>query len=73
MKANHSTAVAAPKGGRTGRPAPRFRKAKGAAKPIWEIFDEITRGIPEQELRRLPRDGAAQHDHYTYGWPKRKP
>jgi hypothetical protein len=43
-----------------------------AVKPIWEVFDEITRKVPASELRQLPRDGAEQHDHYIYGWPKRK-
>jgi uncharacterized protein (UPF0218 family) len=27
--------------------------------------------IPEEDLARLPVDGAAQHDHYIYGTPKR--
>jgi predicted DNA-binding antitoxin AbrB/MazE fold protein len=33
----------------------------------------IARGkaLPEEVLARLPRDGASQHDHYTYGTPKR--
>lgn len=39
--------------------------------PIWKIIDELGRGIPEEELSRLPKDGAAEHDHYIYGTPKR--
>jgi|GEM_PF-2677233 len=39
-------------------------------------MDEIIRrwfaAIPPEESRRLPLDGAAQHDHYIYGTPKRK-
>ena len=27
--------------------------------------------IPAQDLATLPSDGASQHDHYIYGWPKR--
>src|SRR5215469_15175407 len=27
--------------------------------------------IPEEDLARLPVDGAAQHDRYIYGTPKR--
>jgi putative addiction module CopG family antidote len=40
-------------------------------KPIWEVFEEITKGIPEEEWAKLPIDGAEQHDHYIYGTPKR--
>ncbi len=38
---------------------------------IWEIAEEFFRDIPEEEIARLPVDGAAQHDHYIYGLPKR--
>jgi hypothetical protein len=41
-------------------------------KPIWQIAEEIRAGIPPEDLARLPRDGAAQHDHYIYGTPKRE-
>jgi len=27
--------------------------------------------LPPETLDRLPADGAAQHDHYIYGTPKR--
>jgi hypothetical protein len=40
-------------------------------KPIWETFIEASREIPDEELDRLPTDGATQHDHYIYGVPKR--
>lgn len=40
-------------------------------KPIWEIFEEASQAIPEEELARLPTDLAAQVDHYIYGLPKR--
>jgi hypothetical protein len=42
-----------------------------AAKPIWEQFIEASLTIPDEELDRLPFDGATQHDHYIYGTPKR--
>lgn len=42
-----------------------------AFRPIWEVFEEISRSVPEEELRKLPEDGAEQHDHYIYGTPKR--
>ena len=50
-----------------GPPAPRRTKHK----PIWEVIDEIMADVPEEELAKLPSDGAAQHDHYIYGTPKR--
>ena len=40
-------------------------------KPIWETFIEASLEIPDEELDRLPTDGATQHDHYIYGTPKR--
>jgi len=42
-----------------------------ASLPIWDLFEEILKDVPENELRKLPRDGAEQHDHYIYGTPKR--
>ena len=40
-------------------------------KNIWEIAQEITEDITEDELQQLPNDGAQQHDHYIYGIPKK--
>jgi predicted nucleic acid-binding Zn-ribbon protein len=40
-------------------------------KPIWEVAEELIADIPPEVLEKLPRDGAAQHDHYLYGSPKR--
>ncbi len=37
----------------------------------WEIVQEAFKDIPEEEWEKLPRDGAAEHDHYLYGTPKR--
>jgi len=28
--------------------------------------------VPPEIMATLPTDGAAQHDHYLYGWPKRE-
>jgi hypothetical protein len=41
------------------------------AKPIWEVFEELTAELPQELLDRLPTDGAAQHNHYIYGTPKK--
>jgi hypothetical protein len=27
--------------------------------------------IPPEVMATMPKDGASQHDHYVYGWPKR--
>ena len=40
---------------------------------IFDIIDEIIKDLPEEELRKLPRDGSINHDHYIYGLPKREP
>jgi len=42
-----------------------------AEKPIWEVAADLVRDIPEDVLDSLPKDGAAQHDHYLYAAPKR--
>ncbi len=39
---------------------------------ISEAISELMADIPPQELARLPKDGASEHDHYIYGWPKRQ-
>ncbi len=40
-------------------------------RPIWEVADEIRKNVPEEEWAKMPTDGAAEHDHYIYGTPKR--
>jgi hypothetical protein len=40
-------------------------------KSFGEIAAELLADVPEEVLERLPTDGAAQHDHYLYGTPKR--
>jgi hypothetical protein len=29
------------------------------------------RKVPPEIMAAMPEDGASQHDHYIYGWPKR--
>jgi hypothetical protein len=38
---------------------------------IWELAERFRSQVPAEDLRRLPKDGAEQHDHYIYGTPKR--
>jgi hypothetical protein len=42
------------------------------SKPIWELFEEFTNDLPEEVIKQLPTDGAAQIDHYLYGKPKQE-
>jgi hypothetical protein len=30
------------------------------------------RKVPPEIMAAMPTDGASQHDHYIYGWPKRE-
>jgi hypothetical protein len=45
--------------GEAGRAGPEPER-----KPIWEVVDEIMRGVPAEALSRLPADGAERHDDY---------
>ena len=38
---------------------------------IVRIAQRLGRMIPEDELRRIPKDLSSQIDHYVYGTPKR--
>jgi hypothetical protein len=42
-------------------------QARMSARPLWEIAQEISSQIPVEEWKKLPPDGAEQHDHYLYG------
>jgi hypothetical protein len=41
-------------------------------RPIWDLFEDFTKDLPEEVLAKLPTDGAQQHDYYLYGTPKRQ-
>ena len=38
---------------------------------ISEVIRENMRDVPPEDLAKLPKDGAAEHDHYIYGLPKK--
>jgi hypothetical protein len=38
---------------------------------ISEIIRENMSRVPPEIMAAMPTDGASQHDHYIYGWPKR--
>lgn len=52
-----------------------FGKEKGKGepqqKPYWEVIQDITKDVPDEVWETLPKDGAAEIDHYLYGSPKR--
>ncbi len=41
------------------------------ARRISQVIADIMAATPQEELAKLPKDGASEHDHYIYGWPKR--
>ena len=47
----------------------------GAERPLQtaaEIILSSMRDVPPEIMATMPTDGASQHDHYIYGWPKRE-
>lgn len=42
------------------------------AKPISDLFAELSSELPIDEWEQSPSDGAENHDHYLYGAPKKK-
>jgi hypothetical protein len=40
---------------------------------ISDVIADLMRDVPAEELAMMPTDGASEHDHYLYGWPKRNP
>ncbi|MFN0119157.1 MAG: hypothetical protein ACKV2V_01495 [Blastocatellia bacterium] len=50
----------------------RARRAESSSGlHIWDVIAGISGQLPEEDWRKLPADGAVQHDHYLYGAPKR--
>jgi hypothetical protein len=39
---------------------------------ISEVICENMQDVPPEVMAAMPEDGASQHDHYIYGWPKRE-
>jgi len=54
---------------RTPQSTRRVRKPK-RSKPLGQILADLGKKIPADEQAKMPRDGAANHDHYIYGTPK---
>jgi len=46
-----------------------------ASRPHRHIADAILENmqdVPPEIMASMPKDGASQHDHYIYGWPKKE-
>lgn len=52
---------------RSSRPARPRRKHELT---LTERIVALGKKIPPEERAKMPRDGAANHDHYIYGTPK---
>jgi len=60
--------------GKTKGAAPSGGQSAGAGRgPLRtaRIAQRLGRMIPDEELRRIPKDLSSQIDHYVYGTPKR--
>ncbi len=52
--------------------AEQERPASVPHRHIAEVILESMRDVPPEIMATMPTDGASQHDHYIYGWPKRE-
>ena len=52
-------------------PAGAEVEAAQEERPISEVIAELMRDVPAEAWAMMPKDGASEHDHYIYGWPKR--
>jgi hypothetical protein len=51
------------------------RRRIPAVSPLQTAADIVIacmRDVPAEVMEAMPEDGASQHDHYIYGWPKRE-
>jgi hypothetical protein len=56
-------------------PDERAAALKAAARPLQTAADivlDCLRDVPAEVIAAQPKDGASQHNHYIYGWPKRE-
>jgi len=52
--------------------APPCSPQKRDERPIWEVIADNMKDVPPEVMAAMPKDGASQHGHYIYGWPKRE-
>jgi len=48
------------------------KPARGPLQEAANIILDSMRDVPPEIMATMPEDGASQHDHYIYGWPKRE-
>jgi plasmid stability protein len=46
--------------------------AEHPLKTAADIVLDSMRDVPAEIMATMPKDGASQHDHYIYGWPKKE-
>jgi hypothetical protein len=55
------------------RLAEEERPATRPHRHIADVLVEDMQDVPPEVMASMPKDGASQHDHYIYGWPKKEP
>jgi hypothetical protein len=53
------------------RSLPNLRSDYQTRSTYCNIMVESMKHMPPEILATMPEDGASQHDHYIYGWPKK--
>jgi len=48
------------------------RSVSAPPRHIADVILENMQDVPPEIMGRMPKDGASQHDHYIYGWPKKE-
>lgn len=56
----------------SGHSAPKPENQRVDERPIWEAIVDNMKDVPPEIMASMPSDGASEHDHYIYGWPKRE-
>jgi hypothetical protein len=51
--------------------AEQERPASRPHRHIADVLLENMQDVPPEIMASMPNDGASQHDHYIYGWPKK--
>src|SRR5208337_1128532 len=52
--------------------AEQERPASRPHRHIADVILENMQDVPPEIMATMPEDGASQHDHYIYGWPKKE-
>jgi hypothetical protein len=47
-------------------------QASPTRRHIADVICENMRDVPPEIMAQMPEDGASEHDHYIYGWPKKQ-